>query len=597
MSSPKLNWQSYLNTRQAVGLVWQSSPGWTIASLALLLLLGLLPLASLYLMKLIVDATSTLKPQDFSYIVQLIALAGLMALLTIVCRSASSLVNETQSALVSDRVQDILHAQSIALDLEYYENASYYDSLHRAQAEAPYRPVRIVNELAQLGQSIISLGGVALLLISFNWLLAAALLIASLPAVLVRLRYAGKLYSWQRSITERERRAWYLHWLLVGTDFAKEIRLFNLGNHFRDQYRDLRQQIRQERLEISSKRSLADIASQSISVLALFGSFLYIAQQTYLGIITVGSLVMYFGAFQQGQSYMQTMLGSLASLYEDNLFLSNLYEFLDLDPKVKEPTTPRPVPKQIEYGIAFEHISFQYPGHSHKTLQDISFLISPGQIVALVGENGSGKTTLIKLLCRLYDPSQGRITVDGLDLRQLSLAAWRKEISVVLQDYVHYSMTARENIWFGDINQPANGQGITTAAQYSGADEVITALEDGYDTTLGRQFDRGVELSIGEWQKIALARAFFSSAQIMVLDEPTSSLDPLAEEQVFGKFRELAQDKTAIIISHRLSTVRSADCIYFMKSGRIAERGTHEELMLKKGEYARLFQIQARNYQ
>ncbi len=596
MSSSELSWKSYLNTSRAVGLVWQSSPGWTMAILALLLLMGLLPLASLYLMKLIVDAISTPNPPDFSHIVILISLAGLVALLTIVCRSVSSLINETQAALVSDKVQDILHAQSIALDLEYYENASYYDSLHRAQAEAPYRPIRIVNELAQLGQSAISLAGVALLLISFNWLLAAVLLIASLPAVLIRLKYAGNLYRWQRRATERERQSWYLHWLLVGTDYAKEIRLFELGNHFRDKYRDLRQQLREERLKINSKRSLADIVAQAISVVALFGALLYIAQQTYLGYITVGSLVMYFGAFQQGQSFMQTMLSSLAGLYEDNLFLSNLYEFLGLEPKVREPTDPRPVPETIKYGIAFEHVSFQYPGRTHETLQDISFLIYPAQTVALVGENGSGKTTLIKLLCRLYDPGLGRITVDGIDLRHLGLADWRKEISVVLQDYMHYNMTARENIWFGDINQPANSQSIASAAECSGADEIINVLKDGYDTILGRQFDQGMELSIGEWQKIALARAFFRPAQILVFDEPTSALDASAEEQVFHRFRKLAQGRTAIVISHRLSTVRTADCIYFMKSGRITERGTHVELMAKNGEYARLFRIQAQNY-
>jgi len=594
-SVPQLYRQTYNGLSRAVRLVWFSSPAWTTASMALLIIQGLLPLATLYLLKLIVDSLSTTQA-DFSNTFTLVAFAGLVALLTIFCRSACSIVSETQAALVSDRVQDILHAKSIALDLEYYENASYYDSLHRAQAEAPYRPVRIVNELAQLGQNSISLGGVALLLLTYNWLLAAALLLAALPAVFVRLRYSLKLFSWQRSVTERERRAWYLHWLLVSTEYAKEIRLFDLGDHFRDRYHELRRTLREEKLHINTRRSLADLAAQSLAILTLFGSLLFIADQTFLGIITVGSLVMYFGAFQQGQSFLQNMLQSLAGIYEDSLFLTNLYEFLDLQPRVREPANPLPVPVPLRYGIAFKSINFQYPGQDHRALQDISFPILPGQTIALVGENGSGKTTLIKLLCRLYDPNEGRITIDNIDLRNLSLSGWRRQVGVILQDYVHYNATVRDNIRFGDISQPAHMPNISRAAECSGADVFISSLKEGYETMLGRQFENGVELSIGEWQKIALARAFMSPAQILVLDEPTSSLDPSAEEQVFQRFRQLAQGRTAIIISHRLSTVRSADCIYFLKSGRIIESGPHDELIKRNGEYARLFQIQARHY-
>ncbi len=591
----RTNIKAALELQRAVTLVWSSSPAWTLASFAVLLIQGLLPLASLYLLKLIIDSL-TKRSQDFQYIALLITLACLAALLTAFCRSASTLINENQGALVSDSVQDILHAQSIAVDLEYYENSRYYDSLHRAQAEAPYRPMRIVNELAQLLQNSISLASVTVLLVSFNWLLALALLIASLPASLVRLRYAGKLYAWQRSVTERERRAWYLHWLLVGTDFAKEIRLFGLGNHFKDKYHDLRSELRQEKLAMNARRSAAELATQSIAVLALFGSLLFIAQQNYAGAITVGSLVMYFGAFQQGQGFMQNLLQSLAGLYEDNLFLSDLYEFLDLEPKIVEPSSPKPIPQPMAGGISFEKVSFQYPGSSRQVLQDISLYISTGQSVALVGLNGSGKSTLVKLLCRLYDPSSGLIICDGIDIKRFSLIAWRREIGIILQDYVRYNVAAWENIWFGDVTQPVQMSRIAAAAQGTGADSVIRGLKDGYNTVLGRQFEDGVELSVGEWQKIALARVFLSHAQILVLDEPTSSLDPTAEEEVFHKFRDLAKGRTSILISHRLSTVKMADRIFFLKDGKVVESGSHQELMALGREYARLFDIQAKHY-
>jgi ATP-binding cassette subfamily B protein len=585
---------AFLELQRAVRLVWSSAPRWTASLIILLLIQGLLPLAALYVMKLLVDGL-TARSIPFSNIATLVALAGLVGLITFFCRSASDLVREIQASLVSYNVQDILHTKSIALDLEYYENPLYQDSLHRAQAEAPSRPTRIVNELAQLGQNGISMIGVAVLLVSYNWLLAVILLMAALPSVFVRLGYSLKLYNWKRSVTEKERQAWYLHDLLIGANSAKEIRLFDLGHHLKQQHQDLLHALHHEKFQISSRRSSAEFLAQSVSILALFGSLLFIARQGFEGIITVGSLVMYFGAFQQGQGFLQNMMQSLVGLYEDNLFLTDLYEFLDLEPSIKDPEHPRPVP-QIKDGIKFENVSFRYPDQNHNALEDISLFIKPGQTIALVGENGSGKTTLIKLFCRLYDPQIGRITVDGVDLRCFSLLDWHNQIGVILQDYMQYSMTVHDNIWMGDMSQPASMSDIERAAEFSGASDFIKSLKDGYHTLLGRRFKDGVQLSIGQWQKIALARAFLRPAQVLVLDEPTSSLDPSAEEQIFTKFRELVKGRTAILISHRLSTVRTADCIYFMKSGRIVERGTHDELIEKNGEYAHLFQIQAKHY-
>lgn len=587
--------------RKAVELVWSSAPRWTIASAALIVLQGILPLASLYLMKLIVDSigagvTASDNPTHFMGTLLLVALAGMAALLASFCRSIGAAVSEAQSAQVSDYVQDVLHSKSIEVDLEYYETPKYYDTLHRAQSDALFRPTHIVSGLFQVGQAAVSLLATGFLLISLSWILAAALALAAVPAALVKTKFAGETYRWQRSRTPKERYAWYLHWLLTGGDYAKEIRLFDLGHLFKSQYHDLRKVIREERLKITFRRSAHDLLAQSLAVLIVFGSLAFISYKTVQGALTLGDLVMYFGAIQQSQSLLSSLLTGLAGLYEDSLFLSSLSEFLVLKPRVSDPSSPKCVPCPMKEGIAFEHVKFGYNGSKEMVLKDINLLIRPGQVCALVGENGSGKTTLIKLLCRLYDPLAGRITIDGLDLRDFKISDLRKMISVIFQDYARYNLTARENILFGCTDRFAGMKEVIQASKLSGADRVISCLERGYDTVLGKWFEDGAELSIGEWQKIALARAFMRDAQIIILDEPTSALDARAEDEVFQKFKQLAVGRTAIIISHRLSTVKMADVIYFIKDGRIIESGSHDELVTKSGEYAQLFEVQARHY-
>jgi ATP-binding cassette subfamily B protein len=596
----KLKLENILRFRRAFSLVLESAPGWTIAGSVLVILQGALPLASLYLMKLIVDAVSngatSGSTDSFASVAFLIAVSAFIALLSAFSRSLSTLVSEAQAQAVTDHVQNVLHAKSIEADLEYYENPQFYDSFHRAQREAPYRPTRIVNGLVQVLQNVISLLAIVGLLISFQWPLALVLVLASIPGILVKLRYSDQMYGWQCRITPQERKAWYLHTMLTSDAFAKELRLFRLGFEFKNQYQALRKRIRQERLEMAKIRALSELVVQAAATIAVFGSYAFVAYSAVQGAITIGSLVMYFGALQQGQTALQGIMSSLAGLYEDNLFLTSFYDFLDLKPKVVEPEHPVKFPSPIKDGITFRHVSFRYPGSDRLILSDINMHLSPGEIVSLVGENGSGKTTLIKLLCRLYDPTGGQITIDGTDQCRFSTASLRQEIGVIFQDYAHYNLAAWENVWFGDTSSPPQRDKIVEAASCSGADEAIVRLKRGYDTILGRWFNEGEELSIGEWQKVALARAFFSSAQVLVLDEPTSSLDARAEEEVSRKFRQLAAGRTVILISHRMSTVKMAKCIYFLKDGKIAESGTHEELTARSGEYAGLFEVQAKHY-
>ena len=589
------------NLGRAVRFVWQSAKGWTIAHGALLVVQGVLPLLPLYLMKLIVDAVKTgLTAVDkgvvLGHVLFLIVVMGAVTLFASLIRSIAALISEWQAFIVTDHMNDILLAKSIEVDLEYYESAQYYDTLHRAQREAPTRPISIVNGLAQIAQNGISLLAIAGLVFSFHWIIALLLFAAVISGSAVRIRYTGKLYLWQRNQTATERQAGYLNWMLTDSSHAKEIRLFNLGPLFMSRFREIRKKLRKGRLGITRRRAVADFAAQSFATAAIYGSYAYVAYQAVGGKITLGDMVMYYQAFQRVQGFFQGILGSLAGLYEDNLFLTNLYEFLDIKRTVIEPVKARPVPQAMQHGIVINHVAFQYPGSTRKVFEDISLTIRPGEVVALVGENGSGKTTLIKLLCRFYDPTGGNITIDGIDLRQFDTKALRKEFSIIFQDYAHYHLTARENIWFGNTTLPADHERVITAARRSGADDLISALPYGYDTILGKWFEDGEELSIGQWQKVALARAFMRDAQIIVLDEPTSSMDAKAEYEVFQSFRQLVSGRTAILISHRFSTVRMADCIYVLRHGKIIESGSHDELLRHKGVYAELFERQANSY-
>lgn len=586
----------------ALRFVWQSTPGWTLANVVIVVLQGVLPLVSLYLMKLMIDTVSegvTTGGSDtfFRDVLVVISIMGAVNVLNGLVSTLSGVVNQAQSLIVSDYMQNIIHSKSIAVDLAYYEIPEYFDRLQRAQREAPYRPLQILQSLTQLGSNGISLVAILGLLVTLHPGIGLVLLVAVLPGFLVRLRYSGKMYHWQRGRTETERQVFYFNWLLTGDHFAKEVRLFNLGALFMERYADLRIILRQERLGLAARQAIASFAASLSATVLIYGSYAFIAHRTLTGAITLGSLVMYYQAFQRGQSSIRQVLNGVASLYENNLFLSNLYEFLDLEPNVTSPPDPKPMPRPMQTGIEFHNVQFQYPNTTRQALKDVNLVIRPGEKIALVGENGSGKTTLIKLLCRLYDPAEGCITIDGIDLREFDIVDLRGEIGVILQDYARYNLSVKENIWFGNVKAVPDLERITDVAQDSGADDVIQKLPNGYETILGKMFQEGEELSIGEWQKVALARAFLRDAQLIILDEPTSAMDARAEYEIFLKLRNLTADRAAITISHRFSTVRMADRIYVMENGCIIENGTHDELMALDGKYAFLFQTQAKHYQ
>jgi ATP-binding cassette subfamily B protein len=587
-----------LRIDRAFLLVWKASRKWTLLSICLTVIQGIIPLLTLYIMKLIVDTIAyAVQSGDVSEssrrAVYLIIAATLVAVFQSAVQLVSRYVSEAQAAVVTDYVSSTLHEKSIALDLAYYENPKYHDTLHRAQREGPYRPTRIVSGLTQVLQNAVSLTAMVGLLFMFHWAVGILLFVSTFPGMFVQVIFARKRFAWQKKRTQEERRASYFSSLLTADLFAKEIRLFDLGSFFSNSYDNLRNLLRGEKLALSRKRSGADFIAQLFAAIVLMGCLMLITIRALNGAITVGDMVMFYQAFQRGVGYLKELLTNITALYEDNMFVAHFFEFLDIQNQIQDPAIPVSVPQKFEKGISFDHVSFGYPGERSAVLEDISLTIGAGEVVALVGANGAGKSTLVKLLCRLYDPQQGAITIEGIDLRRFTLKDLRRQISVVFQDYAKYFLTVKENIRLGDLTIPADSAKIQEAAIKANADDFIQKLPHGYDSVLGRWFYSGEELSIGEWQKLVLARAFLRESQLIILDEPTSSLDVNTEYHLYTKFRELIAGHSALLISHRFSTVRMADRIYVLDGGKIAEEGTHKELMALSGLYADMYTKQA----
>ena len=591
-----------IHLRRALDLVWDSARNWAIASLFLMVIQALLPLAVLYLIKLTIDAiTAGINAPDkaavFQEVMFLVFLTGFTTLMIAAFRAVAGIVQEHQGQLVTDYVTDIIHRQSAAVDLAYYEDSRYHDTFYQAQQQAISRPTQIVQELTQLIQNSISLFALGGLLIYLHWGIALVLFVAAIPGIIVKVRHSKRLYNWYNLRTEAHRRIYDYHFMLTSIFHAKELRLFNLGDLFRQRYRDLRALLRKERLDLAQIRAKYDLLAQAAAIISLFFMVGFISWQALIGVITLGSLVMYQQAFQRAQAALQGIMSGLARLYESNLFLNHFYGFMNLKPQVATPLNPAVPPRPMRQGLVLENVSFKYPLSDREVLKDINLQIQPGQVVALVGENGAGKTTLAKLLGRLYDPEKGRITLDGIDYRSFDALELRREITMIFQDYIQYPLSARENIWIGDVLVDPNDQKIVQAARQSGAEVAINRLSKGYETLLGKRFKEGEEISIGEWQKIALSRAFLRDAQLIILDEPTSALSVRAEYEVFQSFKELLNGRSALLISHRFSTVRMADLICVMEQGHIIEQGNHEELIHLSGRYASLYNMQAQYYQ
>ena len=585
--------------KHGVALVWTTSRGLSFALGLLSLVAGVLPAAAAWVGKLIVDAvvraaeTGATEDQRTALTWVLVEL-GLVAVLAGAQKGLST-CQQLLRALLGQRVNEMILEKALTLDLAAFEDSELYDRMTRARREASQRPLSLVMRSFQLAQHSFSLIAYSGLLLQLSVWALAVLVVAAIPSFFVETRFSAdafRLFTWRAPETRKQN---YLEVLLAREDFAKEVKLFDLGPVFLDRYRDIFRELYAEDRALTLRRGGWGFVLGLLSTVAFYGAYAWIVLETAAKRITLGDMTMYLLVFKQGQSALAAILTSIGGMYEDSLYLSNLYEYLDYEtPDQGGSATEGPTPGD---GIRFEGVSFTYPGIDAPALLDVSLHLRPGRKLALVGENGAGKTTLIKLLTRLYRPTEGRILLDGLELDAWDVDVLRKRIGVIFQDFVRYQLAAGENVGVGDVRAFNDPERWQTAAEKGMAHEFIERLPKGYQTQLGRWFDDGQELSLGQWQKVALSRAFMrDDADLLVLDEPTASMDAEAEATVFERFGRLATDKMVILISHRFSTVRMADEIVVLERGQVTERGTHETLMRENGKYAHLFTLQAAGY-
>ncbi len=582
---------------RAVTLVWSTSRGLTLALALLSIAAGLLPGAIAYVGKLIIDAVVHAAKGAHEPRPVLLLVASEMALvvaLSVISRGIQT-VRSLLRVILGHRVNEMVLEKALTLELVQFEDSELYDKMTRARREASSRPLSLVMRTFGLCQDMVSLVTYGALLVSFSGWAVLILAVAALPTFVGEARYSGEAFRLFRFRTPETREQNYLEMVIAREDYAKEVQLFGLGRRLLDRYNAIFHRVFAEDRNLTIRRNLWGFVLGLLSTAAFYGAYAWMALSAVLGRIGLGAMTMYVTVFRQGQSAFSSLLTAVSGMYEDNLYLGTLFEFLG-EP-TRHATGTRKVGEEPGTGLRFEDVSFTYPGAEKPALSHVSLTIRPGEKLAVVGENGSGKTTLIKLLTRLYAPSEGRILLDGTDLRDFDPQVLRERIGVIFQDFARYQFSVGENVGVGDVHAIEDRERWRDAADKGLAAPFIDALPEQYDTQLGRWFKSGRELSLGQWQKIALSRAFMrKNADIVVLDEPTASMDAEAEMQIFERFRRLTEHQMALLISHRFSTVRMADQIVVLADGQIVERGSHAELVALDGRYARLFSLQAAGY-
>lgn len=580
-------------------LIWQTSPWLTIINSLLRIIRSAIPLAVLYVGKLIIDQVVLASRQDADYyqvyLLQLIAIEFGLAILADMLSRAISLMDSLLGDLFANHTSVKIMAHAATLDLDQFEDSTFYDKLERARQQTFGRTVLLSQVLSQV-QDLITMGFLAAGLMSFNPWLILLLLVAVVPAFLGESYFNDRSYALTRSQTPERRELDYLRYVGASDETAKEVKLFDLSNFLIDRFKTLSNKFYADNRRLAIRRSSWGTFFSTLGTAGYYAAYVIIISRTVGGKLSIGDLTFLAGSFRQLRSLLEGVLSRFTSISQGAIYLSDLFDFLQIKPRIVLSSSPLPFPNPIQSGFTFENVGFCYASSDRWAIRHLSFTLNPGEKLALVGENGAGKTTLVKLLARLYDPTEGRILLDGIDLREYDLNELRLQIGIIFQDYLRYQMSIAQNIAVGNIQEKENRILIEASAHQSLADILVEKLPDKYDQMLGRRFNKGIELSGGEWQKIALARAYMRDAQLLILDEPTAALDARAEYEVFQRFAELTKGKSAVLISHRFSTVRMADRILVLENGQMNEIGSHEELLQKNGLYAELFNLQALGY-
>jgi ATP-binding cassette, subfamily B, bacterial len=591
--------RAFRNLPPLFRLIWESSALMTIGNIVLRLLRAVVPLATLYVGKLIIDEIVHLAgseaARDLTHLWFLVSAEFAIAIGSDLLSRGIALLDGLLGDLLSNRTSVRLMEHAARLELERFEDASFYDKLERARRQTTSR-MTLMSQVLSQGQDMIAMIFLAGGVVAFNPWLVGLLVIALIPAFVGEAHFNSRSYSLMYSWTPERRELDYLRYAGASDETAKEVKIFGLSSFLTDRYRTLADRFFTENRSLAVRRAGWGALLAAIGSTGYYAAYVMIILQTVAGAISIGTLTFLAGSFARLRSLLEGILARFSSIAEGALYLRDLFDFFDMQPSLTSPLNPHPFPRPLRRGITFENVGFKYSNTDRWALRGVTFTLTAGEKLALVGENGAGKTTLAKLLARLYDPTEGRITLDDIDLREYDLEELRKEISVIFQDFVHYHMTAADNIAVGHIDGREDRSRIVGAAERSLANTVIDKLPAGYDQIVGRRFATGVELSGGEWQKIALARAYMRDAQLLILDEPTASLDARAEHEVFQRFADLTATKTSVLISHRFSTVRMADRILVLADGVLRESGSHEELLRLGGRYAELFTLQARGY-
>ena len=580
-------------------LIWKTNPWYVTWLVVFTFLGGLIPSLQIQVTSQIIqnaaEAIQEGRPTQLVHLAIFFGFlqGGLMAISSLLGVGQQQLQSLLQTKLANTIAIQIME-KAIELDVQYFEDDEFYDKLQRANRESSYRPYQIFWQMVTIGSQCVTLISVVVVLLYWNWWLGLLILIAPLPSVAAQIFYGQQSYKIERERTQQYRRLSYFQFLTTNSHSVKEIRLFRLGDHILGRYKQLYHDFYKVDSDLVKRETRASVPFTILTNVVSAGAQIYAISITIAG-GHIGFLAGYMQAIAVVQHTVEALLWGVSQLYQNNLFVNNLFEFLDVAP-YKIANGKRPVPERLESGIEFRGVSFRYPGTTDMVLQDLNLFLKAGECVALVGHNGAGKTTLVKLLTRLYEPTAGQILLDGVPLEEYDTQDVRRHISVIFQDFVHYEMAVRENVGFGYVEELDNDDRIRLATAQSGAASMIEELPKKYDTTLGRMFEKGHELSIGQWQKMALARAFMRRAPVVVLDEPTSSIDAESESEIFGRLQQIAAGATTLLIAHRFSTVRMADRIIVIKQGKIIEDGTHEALLASDGTYAHLFRLQAAGY-